>query len=96
FAWYGCELEVPEQKRRYLIKSLLRADGLDERAYEAWAGAPWTTDFPALVELLDHDLAVRDNGIFRLTKEGLERADTIGPWLYSDAMTSRMEDYELV
>jgi len=96
FAWYGCELDVAEQKRRYLIKSLLRADGLDEAAYEAWAGTPWASDFPALAELLDHGLAIRDDGVFRLTMEGLERADTIGPWLYSDAIATRMEEYELV
>jgi oxygen-independent coproporphyrinogen-3 oxidase len=95
FAWYGCELDAAEQKRRYLIKSLLRADGLDERAYEAWSGSSWTAEFPELQELLDLGLAVRDGGALRLTEAGLERSDTLGPWLYSEAMTARMEEYEL-
>lgn len=94
-AWYGYELSPPEQKRRYLIKSLLRADGLDEAAYAKWSGGSWQDHFPQLAELVDTALAVRESGRLRLTRAGLERADTIGPWLYSDAVEARMEDYEL-
>jgi len=95
FAWYGYELTKPEQKRRYVIKSLLRADGLDEAAYAAWCGSFPLSDLPELAELLDHGLAMRADGHLRLTPEGLERADTIGPWLYSDSVETRMQEYEL-
>lgn len=94
-AWYGYELNEAEQRRRYLIKSLLRADGLDEAAYERWSGASWRTHFPQLAELEEHSLATREHGVLRLTTAGMERADTIGPWLYSDAVDARMEEYEL-
>jgi hypothetical protein len=30
-----------------------------------------------------------------LTALGLERSDTIGPWLYSDAVRARMRAYEV-
>ena len=87
---------MPALGRELLPPDDAPADGLDEGAYEAWAGTPWTTDFPALTELLDHGLAMREGGVFRLTLDGLERADTIGPWLYSDAIAARMDEYELV
>lgn len=94
-AWYGYELSPAEQKRRYVIKSLLRADGLDETAYARWTGNPWVADFPQLAELLENGLALLDDGTLRLNQAGMERADTIGPWLYSTAVESRMEEYEL-
>ena len=94
-AWYGYELNEAEQRRRYVIKSLLRADGLDECAYERWSGAPWRAHFPQLAELEDTGLAVRRDGVLQLTLAGMERADTIGPWLYSGEVEALMEDYEL-
>ncbi|MDB6077297.1 MAG: Coproporphyrinogen oxidase family protein, partial [Akkermansiaceae bacterium] len=94
-AWYGHELTRPEQQRRYLIKSLLRADGLDEAAYTAWSGSGPDSDFPEIAELLEAGLATRQSGFLRLTPAGLERADTIGPWLYSRAVETLMEEYEL-
>ena len=94
-AWYGYRLTEEEQRRRYLIKSLLRIDGLDERAYEAWSGSTWTTDFPELAELLECGLAEQSHGRLQLTDSGMERADTIGPWLYSRDVETRMEEYEL-
>ena len=94
-AWYGCKLGPEERKRRYLIKSLLRADGLDEAAYHEWGGSLVMEDFPWLSELLEHELALRQDGVFRLTSTGLEWSDAIGPWLYSDEMKERMDEYEL-
>ena len=95
FAWYGYELTSSEQKRRYILKSLLRADGLDEADYAAWCGRTWSEDFPELGDLLDTGLAVRGRGKLSLTLAGIERADTIGPWLYSAEVEARMAEYEL-
>lgn len=94
-AVYGCRLDASEQRRRYLIKSLLRSGGLVEADYEAWFGSAAFGDFPELAELLEAGLAARDGGVMRLSREGFERADTIGPWLYSEAVTAGMETYEL-
>jgi oxygen-independent coproporphyrinogen III oxidase len=95
-AIYGCRLTLAEQRRRYVIKSLLRVDGLCSRAYGAWFGTALDTDFPQLTELLDHGLAVRSvEGVIGLTPSGFERADTIGPWLYSEAVVDEMQSYDL-
>ena len=40
-------------------------------------------------------LAVEIDGCLRLNEEGLAWTDTIGPWLYSAAVTARMNAYEL-
>ncbi|RYD78290.1 MAG: coproporphyrinogen III oxidase family protein [Verrucomicrobiaceae bacterium] len=93
---YGCVLEEEEQRRRYVIKSLLRQQGLDFRAYLDAYGADPLNDFPQLRELLDLDLATLQGGHLILTAGGMERSDTIGPWLFSSVMTERMEQFELV
>jgi oxygen-independent coproporphyrinogen-3 oxidase len=93
---YGVRLDAEEQRRRYLIKSLLRAPGLDLAAYRARFGTDVEDDFPQLSELLALELGVCDGLAFRLTPEGLSWGDVIGPWLYSPHVTSRMEAFQLV
>ncbi len=93
---YGCVVNLEEQKRRYLIKSLLRADGIDFAAYFERFEAELWGDFPMLSELVEHGLAEQYDARCILTPAGLERSDTIGPWLFSAEMQVRMDDYELV
>lgn len=93
---YGCTLSEEEQRRRYVIKSLLRRDGLDLEAYQAAFGTGALTDFPQLHELSEHGLAELHGPRLSLTATGLERSDTIGPWLFSADMRQRMEQFELV
>jgi oxygen-independent coproporphyrinogen-3 oxidase len=38
-------------------------------------------------------LAVVDESFIRLTDAGFERADVIGPWLYTAEVAARMESY---
>ena len=92
---YGVALDAEEQRRRYVIKSLLRAEGLGLDAYRAWFGTEAMEDLPELAELEPHGLAVADNGRLRLTDAGLERSDTLGPWLYSEKVQESTESYEL-
>lgn len=92
---FGAFLDLAEQKRRFVIKSLLRADGVSHAAYEDRFGSTIEEDFPALNELLELGLAVNSTSSFRLTDNGLSWSDTIGPWLYSEAVTNRMGSYEL-
>ncbi|MHB8899824.1 MAG: STM4012 family radical SAM protein [Thermoguttaceae bacterium] len=92
---YGVRLDAEEQRRRYLIKSLLRAPGLDLDAYQARFGAEAEDDFPQLAELADLDLGTREGRSLRLTPDGLSWSDVIGPWLYSRRVISRMEAFEL-
>lgn len=84
---YGIVLDEEERRRRFLLLSLLSSEGLEEAA-----GCGMSKE---LEELQAHDLIEKRNGRFRLTPLGLERSDTIGPWLYSDAVNGRMELFSL-
>jgi oxygen-independent coproporphyrinogen-3 oxidase len=92
---YGCVLTDEEQRRRYLIKSLLRADGLHAADYRAWFGADAVDEFPQIQELVAEGAAVWREGFLVPTALGLEWSDVIGPWLYSGATTGRMESFAL-
>jgi oxygen-independent coproporphyrinogen-3 oxidase len=92
---YGCELDLEEQKRRYVLKSLLRSDGLDVADYSAFFQSEVFTDLPQLSELLDEGLATHAEGWLKLTSEGLELSDVIGPWLWSPTVQEKMNEFVL-
>jgi oxygen-independent coproporphyrinogen-3 oxidase len=92
---YGIVLDATEQRRRWLILSLLSDEGLDLAAYRTRFGAPADADFPELAELAPKGLAEERGDILALTGAGLARADAIGPWLYSSEVRARMAEYEL-
>jgi oxygen-independent coproporphyrinogen-3 oxidase len=94
FADYGVELDSAEQRRRYVIKSLLRTEGLCYSMYQRRFGTLPMQDMPELAELFEPSLAIERDGRLLLTVEGLAWSDTIGPWLYSNAVTARMSAYE--
>ena len=93
FARYGYVLGGEEQRRRYVLKSLLEAEGLSLFAYQRRFGSLVFIDLPMLQELLDCGLAAVADEVMTLTKAGLERSDTIGPWLYSLHVRQLMEEY---
>jgi len=90
-----CPANWEEQKRRYVIKSLLRVEGIACAAYQSRFGSSVHMDFPQLHELSDLGLLMANGGDVRLNEAGLAYSDTIGPWLYSDAVTATMEACEL-
>jgi oxygen-independent coproporphyrinogen-3 oxidase len=92
---YGCFLNEEEQRRRYVIQSLLQAEGLSLAGYAAWFGAEAWQDLPELAELEPCGLAVAEGGWLRLTEAGLEQSDVIGPWLYSQAVRGLAEGFVL-
>jgi oxygen-independent coproporphyrinogen III oxidase len=94
-AFYGTVLDQREQRTRYLIKLLLRVDGIESDAYAARFGTNLNSDFPQLSELIESDLAREKQNRLQLTEEGLAWSDTIGPWLYSAAVAAQMNAYEL-
>jgi oxygen-independent coproporphyrinogen-3 oxidase len=107
YASYGFHLNEDEQHRRYVLKSLLEAGGLDLLAYRERFGSTPLTDLPELSELqklrLVHTIGWEQaTGKGQapplrmvLTAAGLERSDAIGPWLYSEHVQQLMEDYQL-
>lgn len=92
---FGCELDESEQRRRYVIKSLLRADGLDLMAYESRFSSSAMEDFPELEELVVRELAGPCGMTLQLNEQGMELSDVIGPWMISDLVHERMDAYQL-
>jgi oxygen-independent coproporphyrinogen-3 oxidase len=92
---YGCELDAEEQKRRYVLKSLLRSDGLQVDDYLAFFRSDLIADFPQLTQLIEEGLAVNKVDRLTLTSEGLELSDVIGPWLWSPTVQEKMSEFAL-
>ncbi|MEV0329076.1 STM4012 family radical SAM protein [Micromonospora echinospora] len=89
----GYHLDAAEQRRRWLIQSLLRAEGVDPGAYRKRFGSAHTEDFPELAELARRGWATDDGT--RLTAAGLARSDAIGSWLVSAAVRQAMTGYAI-
>ena len=93
---YGVHLPLPEQKRRYFIKSILHAEGLSLHDYQQCFATVASDDFATEIEQLCelNLMEVHDERIC-LTKDGIAWSDTIGPWLYSADVVAKMEAFEL-
>lgn len=91
---YGTSVDLEEQKRRYIIKSLLEGSHLDFNRYNNFFGTDALLDFPQLTQLYEMQLAAQDKDILKLNLAGLELSDVIGPWLYSKKVKAMMEDFE--
>jgi oxygen-independent coproporphyrinogen-3 oxidase len=95
FADYGFTLDGGEQRRRFVIQSLLQVEGLDFAAYRARFDSEALYDLPELTRLEDRGLAMGECDRLRLTEAGLELSDIIGPALYSARVRNLMESYQL-
>ena len=91
----GFALDESERRRRWLVKTLLRADGVDRTAWRARFGADVTEHVPALAQLRERGWLVEDDATVRLTDDGLAHSDAVGPWLVSDEVRRAMGEYEL-
>jgi oxygen-independent coproporphyrinogen III oxidase len=92
---HGFQLGPEDQRRRYLLQSLLQRTGLDLDTYRSRFGADPSANIPDLNELESHGLAERTSDRLHLTDRGLERSDAIGPWLYSRRVTELMQSHQL-
>jgi oxygen-independent coproporphyrinogen III oxidase len=90
---YGVVVDECEQRRRFVLLSLMQHTGVDRSAYARRFGGDAVGDFPELAALVRRGLATLDVSAIVLTQSGLERSDIIGPWLYSADMRRRMESY---
>lgn len=93
-AWYGFPLTEEEQKRRFVILSLLH-EGVSFEDYGARFGAGLFDDFSCLRELVEVGLATQTEAALTLTSSGVERSDMLGVWLFSEAVQERMKSYSL-
>jgi len=90
---YGVRLSVEDQRRRYLIRSLLLTEGLDCLAFERQFGCDVAKALPQVQELIEEGFAQRTGHRLCLSSDGLAHSDVIGPWLYGDAVRERMESF---
>ncbi|GAA1398235.1 STM4012 family radical SAM protein [Catellatospora coxensis] len=90
YAEFGFALDGGEQRLRWLVKSLLRAEGVDLPGYASRFGSKVDEDSPHLAELAERGWAVADGDRLVLTDEGLARGDAIGPWLVSGPVRAAM------
>ncbi|WP_229632161.1 STM4012 family radical SAM protein [Pseudoduganella violaceinigra] len=89
-ARHGFHLSADEQRRRFVIQSLLTEPGLDLQAYARRFGGECLDHLPGLLELPALGLAEQSGPILRLNDMGYAYADTIGPWLASDNVQALM------
>lgn len=90
---WGFALDEAEQRRRWLILSLL-ADGVSRAAWRTRFGDALDEAAPALATLVAAGLAEDDGVCIRLTEAGVERSDAVGPWLVTPAVRARMDAWE--
>ena len=91
-AEHGYALDGEEQRRRFVIQSLLTEPGLDRNAYADRFGTQCEADLPQLAELHALELVTEDGPLLRLNQRGYAYADTIGPWLISPTVRRLMEE----
>jgi len=89
-ATHGFALGPEEQRRRYVIQSLLTDPGRNLAAYGQRFGSDCLQDLPQMLELDQLGLLEALPGMLCLNRRGYAYADTIGPWLASDAMRGLM------
>ncbi|MDX3383932.1 STM4012 family radical SAM protein [Streptomyces niveiscabiei] len=83
----GFAMDDDERRRRYLLQSLLQAEGLPAEGQREHFG-------PELTRMAERGWLTETDGRLKLTPEGLAHSDAIGPELFSPAVRHRMAAYE--
>jgi oxygen-independent coproporphyrinogen-3 oxidase len=92
---YGFRLDAEEQRRRYVLLTLLQHPGLPLARYAGRFGTEATEDFPELTEWEASGLLELEDGCLRPTAAGFERSDVLGPALCSAKVRRLMKDANL-
>lgn len=95
FADHGIFLSEEEQKRRYIIKSILNAEGLDTNQFNQFFPDYSLQEFEELNELQILNLLENRGDKLILNAEGLALSDAIGPWMISDSIREKMNAFNL-
>ncbi|MEU0242222.1 STM4012 family radical SAM protein [Nocardiopsis sp. NPDC006198] len=93
----GFLLDDGERRRRHLVQSLLRAEGMDAAAYAERFGGHPAEDFPELFAALGARGWLEPDGgpgTVRLSPEGLAHSDAVGPMAFSARVSALMAEYE--
>ncbi|GAB3115366.1 STM4012 family radical SAM protein [Streptomyces calidiresistens] len=95
-ARHGRRMSPDESRRRFLLQSLLQAEGMDSAGYTARFGEPPERHFPVETGVLEARgwLAEGPSGPrLRLSAEGLAHSDAVGPLFFSPSVRASMEEY---
>jgi oxygen-independent coproporphyrinogen-3 oxidase len=84
------EIGEEDRMRRFVLKSILRSDGLDLDRFEQVFAVSAVAACPQLQTLLDMGLHELVGGYIVPTEAGLELSDAIPPLFYSDTVRARM------
>ncbi len=90
---YGFFLNEEEQQRRYLLKSLLSAEGLDGQKFASHFGVEVAQQFPQL-QTLDDYIEQKDQR-WELTEKGVAWSDGVGPLFYSERVRGLSAEFAL-
>ncbi len=92
---HGVVLSDDEQRRRYVIKGILRRPGLDLAAYCERFGSSAVADFPELALWEREGVLKIGDGFLCPTDEGLAWSDAMGSALVSQPIRDLMRDCEI-
>lgn len=92
---YGAEVGDEDQRRRFVIQSLLWHEGLDLQRYHARFGTHALDDLDELRALTDAPWIDFGDEHVQLMPEGFAYSDALGPWLYAPKVRRRMSEFEL-
>ena len=90
FVDHGILIDRAEAMRRFLLKSILRSDGLDRGRFAQVFGPDAESEFPTLSRLLELGLLRANGEHLQPTAMGLEHSDAIPPLFYSQNVCSLM------
>lgn len=93
---HGIRLSNHERRRRHLLLSLLNIEGICYQGFEEEFGVSMNTALPELDLLRALEWTQLDGTVLKLTEQGLERSDQIGPFLFSPEVRRLMEEYECI
>jgi oxygen-independent coproporphyrinogen-3 oxidase len=91
YAAHGFELSTDERVRRYVLKSILRREGLEMARFTAVFGESPLAALPPLAQLMSLGLLEERDGFLAPTDAGLEQSDAIAPFLYSARVRHLMQ-----
>lgn len=90
YAEHGIMIDREEAMRRFVLKSILRSDGLDLARFAALFGIGAVEAFPVLQRLTQMGLFHASAACLRPTADGLEHSDAIPPLFYSARVRALM------
>lgn len=91
---HGFILDEDEEKRRYVMKNILFASGLDAVEYHRIFAGDLKQDFPLLSDWEEEGYLRASGGNYLLTEEGMARSDALGPQLISERVRGLMREWE--